>query len=242
MYVSNNSQGSVIVSNPKGCKRIFASRADVDSSSLITRASFLLSECRRILRSEDPIAYIRTHCRYTFCNGLIMDNVIRASSCDIGRSGVKRKGSMLCETSQIGCNVKSKVQSTSVRHHCEGAVASESNSDLAVVCVQGGALDKQDNEVQVPSDTRVADGNPVTSSFNSKRTDNVACVGDAVKDKTCSKNYGLQPGKNFFLNRLLFEDQSSSSHDSVISLPELLHPVQSLSQIFIATFTSDILW
>nr|XP_011470842.1 PREDICTED: uncharacterized protein LOC101310569 isoform X2 [Fragaria vesca subsp. vesca] len=242
MYVSNNSQGSVIVSNPKGCKRIFASRAHVDSSSLITRASFLLSECRRILRSEDPIAYIRTHCRYTFGNGLIMDNVIRASSCDIGRSGVKRKGSTLCETSQIPCNVKSKVQSTSVMHPCERVVALELNSDLDVLCVQGDVLDPQDNELQVPSDTRVADGNLGTSSFNLKSMDNVACVGDAVNHKTCSKSVGLQPGKNFYLNRLAFEDHSSSGHDSVISLPELLHPIQSLSQIFIATFTSDILW
>ncbi|XP_024173194.1 uncharacterized protein LOC112179103 isoform X1 [Rosa chinensis] len=242
MYVSDNSQGSVIVSNPKGCKRIFASRADGASSSLFTRASFLLSECRRILRSDDPISYIRTRCRYSFGNGFSIDNVIRAPSSDISRSGVKRKGSMLCETSQICCNVKSKVQSTSVMQHCDRVVSSESNSDLAAVCVQGDDLDMQDDEVQVPSDTRVADGNFGTSSFNLRSTDNLPHVGDFVKDKTCSKNVGLQPGKNFYLNRLAFEDQSSSSRHSVISLPELLHPVQSISQIFIATFTSDILW
>ncbi|CAL5440496.1 unnamed protein product [Camellia sinensis] len=34
----------------------------------------------------------------------------------------------------------------------------------------------------------------------------------------------------------------SLDHHDVVSLPELLYPVESLSQIFIATFTSDILW
>lgn len=238
----NNSQGPVIVSCPKGCKRIFASRADGSLSSLISRANFLLSECRRILHSDDPISYIRTRCRYSFGNGFITNNVIRAPSSDIGRSGVKRKGSMLCETSHVHCNVKNKMQSTSVMHHCERVVASESSSDLAALCVQGDASHLQDNEVQVPSDTRAADGNPGTSSFNFTSRDNLPRVGGVVKNKACSKNIGSQPGKNFYLNRLAFVDQSSSSHHSVISLPELLHPVQSITQILIATFTSDILW
>ena len=116
------------------------------------------------------------------------------------------------------------------------------NSDLDAPYVQGDIIDLQDNEVQVASDTHAAGGNPETSSFNLKITDNLARVGDVAEDKTSGKNVGLQPGKNFYLNRLAFGDQSSSSHHSVISLPELLHPVQSISRIFIATFTSDISW
>ncbi|KAE8694519.1 Forkhead-associated domain-containing protein / FHA domain-containing protein [Hibiscus syriacus] len=50
------------------------------------------------------------------------------------------------------------------------------------------------------------------------------------------------PGKMFYLNRLSYPDCGSSSHDSVVSLRELLYPVESISKMFIATFTNDISW
>lgn len=52
------------------------------------------------------------------------------------------------------------------------------------------------------------------------------------------------PGKKFYLNRLGFmQDDGPSGHGAEsISLQELLHPVESITQMFIATFTSDILW
>ncbi|KAF5932646.1 hypothetical protein HYC85_028817 [Camellia sinensis] len=50
------------------------------------------------------------------------------------------------------------------------------------------------------------------------------------------------PGNKFYLNRLQTMGHGSLDHHDVVSLPELLYPVESLSQIFIATFTSDILW
>ncbi|TKY60505.1 Tyrosyl-DNA phosphodiesterase 1 [Spatholobus suberectus] len=50
------------------------------------------------------------------------------------------------------------------------------------------------------------------------------------------------PGKNFYLNRLEFMNRDSLACCRSISLPELIHPVESLSRMFIATFTSDIKW
>ncbi|XP_061369912.1 uncharacterized protein LOC133312686 [Gastrolobium bilobum] len=50
------------------------------------------------------------------------------------------------------------------------------------------------------------------------------------------------PGKNFYLNRLEFLCHGSSALHHSISLPELLYPVESISRMFIATFTSDIKW
>nr|KYP48979.1 hypothetical protein KK1_029279 [Cajanus cajan] len=50
------------------------------------------------------------------------------------------------------------------------------------------------------------------------------------------------PGKNFYLNRLEFMNCDSSAHHPSITLPELIHPVESVSRMFIATFTSDIKW
>ncbi|CAL5443764.1 unnamed protein product [Camellia sinensis] len=50
------------------------------------------------------------------------------------------------------------------------------------------------------------------------------------------------PRNKFYLNRLQTMGHGSLDHHDVVSLPELLYPVESLSQIFIATFRSDILW
>ncbi|XP_068470706.1 uncharacterized protein [Phaseolus vulgaris] len=57
-----------------------------------------------------------------------------------------------------------------------------------------------------------------------------------------SDNVYPQPGKNFYLNRLEFMNHGSSACHRSISLPELIHPLENISRIFIATFTSDIKW
>ncbi|KAH0895500.1 hypothetical protein HID58_045068 [Brassica napus] len=61
------------------------------------------------------------------------------------------------------------------------------------------------------------------------------------KEKSCQSSLQT-PGKNFYLNRLQYIEQDPTGSQRMVSLPELLHPVESISQIFIATFTSDILW
>ena len=52
-------------------------------------------------------------------------------------------------------------------------------------------------------------------------------------------------GSTFFLNRLArigsLSDTQAEPHSGV-TLPQLLHPVESLVRVFIATFTSDISW
>ncbi|TVU14673.1 hypothetical protein EJB05_38156, partial [Eragrostis curvula] len=50
-------------------------------------------------------------------------------------------------------------------------------------------------------------------------------------------------GSKFFLNRLVgFGPDTIAEPDSGVTLPQLLHPVESLVRVFIATFTSDISW
>ncbi|XP_027341229.1 uncharacterized protein LOC113854452 isoform X2 [Abrus precatorius] len=66
-------------------------------------------------------------------------------------------------------------------------------------------------------------------------------VGDCWQEKHGGNVYS-PPGKNFYLNRLEFMDHVSSGLHRSISLPELIHPVESISRMFIATFTSDIKW
>lgn len=55
-------------------------------------------------------------------------------------------------------------------------------------------------------------------------------------------NFYPPPGKNFYLNRLEFMNQDLSGGDKSISLNELINPIESVTGMFIATFTSDIQW
>ncbi|CAO2823922.1 unnamed protein product [Amaranthus hypochondriacus] len=50
------------------------------------------------------------------------------------------------------------------------------------------------------------------------------------------------PGKSFYLNGLKSLHMGSSAQDKGVSLPEILHPVNNILRMFIATFTSDIEW
>ncbi|MCL7046621.1 hypothetical protein MKW94_028766 [Papaver nudicaule] len=61
-----------------------------------------------------------------------------------------------------------------------------------------------------------------------------------LSSKTDMKVPGASSGKKFYLNRVKFMDHDNQ-HE-VVSLPELLHPVATLSRMFIATFTNDVLW
>lgn len=80
------------------------------------------------------------------------------------------------------------------------------------------------------------------SSLNSLSKDNNAPHFDGVVQNIPCRNFVPPPGKNFYLNRLEFMHHTPLSHQPVVSLLELLYPVESLSRLFIATFTSDILW
>lgn len=81
------------------------------------------------------------------------------------------------------------------------------------------------------------------SSLNSVGKDNPSHFDGVVQNKPCSNFVPLpSPGKNFYLNRLEMMHYTPFSHHPVVSLPELLYPVESISRMFIATFTSDILW
>lgn len=217
MVTSSSSQSQ---SQSRGSKRVFACRVDAFAlseskcESLFARANSLRSQCTHILLSDDPVSYIRA----------ISDS--ETPSGNFSRNAVKCSPALI----PIGRNMdtritKSLLGPSSNLRPMSNEEASKSSNDLPNVCVH---------------ETAVVDNNPHFASLNTNAVSN-GCSCNSIKKNPCGVAC-LPPGRNFYLNRLGFMKESSSSNHTVISLPELLCPVESISRIFVATFTCDILW
>lgn len=231
MALSGHSQGSA--SSGRRNKRVFALREndvwnqDCDSSrlkchDLIGRARFLLSQCRNILNSNDPVSRIR-HCAISDSGDLKVNTVDKIS-------GQEQKP---CDKSTC------MVQSGLLTFGDERIVALEAECDLVNSRAHNDHLFHKDS-VGDPDKNAIAEDKSKRFSLNSVGRENATQFNRMDKRKSWGSSR-LPPGKKFYLNRLEFMDFTSSNHN-VISLPELLCPVESISRIFIATFTSDILW
>ncbi|TXG54483.1 hypothetical protein EZV62_019739 [Acer yangbiense] len=256
---SGQTQGSV--SSGKRSKRVFALQSndvrnlDCNFSRLkycnaIGRANFLSSQCRSILNSNDPISCIRQSpisdcgmegsygCNTKFPVLMISNKCKSSVGCDLKVKIVEP----ISGQEQIPCDTRAgSIQSGSITFHSEKVVASDAGHEQMDLCIHGDHLGHK-NSIRTRSKNAVAgdNSNSKTLSSNSVGAENAPHI-DSV-DK--SKHWGYScspPGKKFYLNCLEFMDCGSSDR-TCISLPELLHPVDSISQIFVATFTSDILW
>ncbi|KAG8081823.1 hypothetical protein GUJ93_ZPchr0014g47153 [Zizania palustris] len=76
------------------------------------------------------------------------------------------------------------------------------------------------------------------------------CSNGSTEQKGCSngdteqhRNEGCySDGSTFFLNRLISIGPDTAEQHSGVTLPQLLHPMDSLVRVFIATFTANISW
>lgn len=223
---SQQSQGPL--SSRSGCKKVFASKvtssflSESKREHLITRTNCLLNRCAKILLSNDPVSCIQ---------GLDIPGSLHSSSKGFNDILVRDR-----------LHVEGVVPRRIKCLQFGREVGSELNNDLENFCLRGECLDQQD-DAAVPSGSDIADNNNLLrSSFNYTEND-FPPVSDCVENKMKNRgSVGLPPGKNFYLNRLRFMHDKVSSDDTAVSLPELLYPVESILQMFIATFTSDILW
>ncbi|XP_040973269.1 uncharacterized protein [Gossypium hirsutum] len=246
MVSSRHSQGTV--SSGKRNKRVFALPAKEmnrswnfsgsKSSDAIGRAKFLLSQCRSILHSDDPISCIR--------------------KCDILASG-QNMFLGLTLSDRMKCAIGSEEEVSSLFPLFRQEPQSSNKNDKPVQSnsfrkVATSELDQDFFGDPLPSDLPCSKG-PVECSGEDAAANNRCGMSlinvpekendpdvDGVGTSKISLNYCSAPGKMFYLNRLAYSDSGSSNHHSVVSLRELLYPVQSISKIFIATFTSDISW
>ncbi|KAL1364602.1 hypothetical protein AAHE18_03G228300 [Arachis hypogaea] len=221
-------------------KRVLAVRANGLRSNVfsryervVERANFILERCREILLRDDPVS----------CIFRAVSDTQFGLKCDRGGSSVNSNVSgndvrlLVNAEEQFDCDKSQRMNFTvedrtndlaqlSSEALCEGkGVAVEAESDeLHQHVFHKGILD--DNVDKIP--------------LNSVGVEDIPS--DRYKGGNNGGMFHPSPGKNFYLNRLQFSEHASSELQHSISLPELLYPVESISRMFIATFTSDINW
>lgn len=131
---------------------------------LDTRATSLLSKCRRIMETADPVTYLRSSLDLALGKGIDEDTGSAAEKAD------------------------------------------EDNESCMYAEYDSGLLHRE--------------------KLHREKDAGVGCCAD---------------GKTFFLNRLEFMAPGMDNRDGV-TLPELFQPVDSLTRVFVATFTYDISW
>ncbi|KAI3820624.1 hypothetical protein L1987_08172 [Smallanthus sonchifolius] len=213
-------------------------------SSKLVNAGLLSSKCRRILSSDDPVLYIR-ECSTNPCKlraKYVSRNRLKNNYCFTPAKFSSRPASKShsCEGLTINgskntclSNAGRQNLHTSYGHNC---TASDSNAELLRCSVNGDHLQQSVN-VRVPIGNSLSIDNP---------RDIYTCEEKFVQSDELlkPKKRGVcvpPPGNKFYLNRLHFMDNCPSDEVNV-TLPELLYPVETLKQIFIATFTSDLSW
>ncbi|OMO94770.1 Tyrosyl-DNA phosphodiesterase, partial [Corchorus capsularis] len=224
MASSRLSEGTVSSGNRN--KRVFAIPTNEMTSGcegskpadVLERAKFILSHCRSILHSDDPISYIR--------------------QCDIVDSG-HNKFLGLTLSKRMKFAIGSEEEPSSLKE----VAASEIKRSLIGDLSHGGSPCRKGIVEGSGEEYTTANDRPGMASLNCSEKENVPDIDSICASKMCPNSCSASaPGKMFYLNRLAYMDCGSSNHHTVVSLKELLHPVESISKIFIATFTSDILW
>ncbi|PIA40684.1 hypothetical protein AQUCO_02400029v1 [Aquilegia coerulea] len=189
-----------------------------DNHRISRRAGLLLNQCRQILRSEDPISYIRG------CIDLKGEKEVLRSC-----NSVEIRASMTVFDVQhdlLVANTSNVTKSCLVKSCRE--IGSSSGTILRKDCIQ--------------SSVQNTTGECSYNSLPSNVTKNVNQSNSVLSSNDDLEILRLPPGKKFYLNRLDFKDNRLFGQHMVVSLPELLHPIQSICRMFIATFTSDISW
>lgn len=101
--------------------------------------------------------------------------------------------------------------------------------------------DKLENHLDVAND---GDGELPFHGSKGCRDDNAEQPGcGSGNEEQYHSEACYSDGSTFFLNRLVGTGSDTRAEpQSGVTLPQLLHPVDSLVRVFIATFTSDISW
>ncbi|CAM8912602.1 unnamed protein product [Rhodiola kirilowii] len=202
---------------------------------IIGRANYLLSCCKRVLDSADPVSSIKQ---------LQISDVVLSFGSKFLQQGTEQNNAASrvvgCEDSDIKRRrsfINQERDSTSVR-------ILENKLSCQCVSKAKASLVEVSDTLYVPPHFSVLEDNPSDELKEQPLYSKV--VDDTTVDRfQGEKGGGISlppPGKKFYLNNLQSANFAPSGDHVFVSLPELLHPVESLSRVFIATFTSDIPW
>lgn len=243
---SRHSQGTV--SSGKRNKRVFAipdnemtigcDISGLKFSDVMGRAEFILTQCRSILHNNDPVSCIR-QCDITASKrhrflGMSLSNRMKFAI------GSEEEVSSIFPLSKKEPQSSDKKDKPFQPSSSRNVATSKANHSLICDLLPSGLLCGK-GIVKGFGDNATANDRPGVSLLSNSEEETTPDI-DGVGSRKASMNSCSAPGKMFYLNRLANLDCSSSSHHTVVSLQELLYPVESISKIFIATFTSDILW
>ncbi|KAF8019142.1 hypothetical protein BT93_H3889 [Corymbia citriodora subsp. variegata] len=217
------------------------------SSAVYCRARSLLARCRHILHSADPISCIR-RCPIFLatdvptplnCNNSSGSRLDLFSKKLINPGGEAELANVLpINNSDTICNVPSMrcrlSHPLTHKHPTEKVVSSETDGKGACVSAHAGNLSQRVNKY-------LDSAEQITSNLNQVPPETGPCFNSMTNDENRHSSCP-PPGINFCLNRLESIGQGSFGCSSEVSLVELIYPVESIVQIFIATFTCDIAW
>ncbi|KAF5184500.1 forkhead-associated domain-containing protein / FHA domain-containing protein [Thalictrum thalictroides] len=193
-------------------------RMEVENNHLIScQAGFLLNECRLILHSEDPISYIRG------CIDLKGEKEVLRSCNAVD---IRAPRTVFDAQHDVLVANASNLTKSCLLKSCK-EIGLSSGTILQKDCIQTSVTN--------------ACGDCSYKILPSNVTKNVH-HNNSVLRLNENLDLGLSPGKKFYLNRLDFKDNRLFGQHMMVTLPELLHPVQSICRMFVATFTSDISW
>ncbi|KAH6758631.1 hypothetical protein C2S51_018866 [Perilla frutescens var. frutescens] len=210
--------------------------------------SVLLSWCRDILCSDDPVDYIRkfinvnqknrTHLSYTNgfkeCLRLFSDSGGKSCSSSRLRIGYPKQKRVYSKDVEADENCQSTqkeivlISEENAELECSNFVSAANTYTALKKCV--GVINVQHSSVARSNFTGMS--LEKWGSFQCRELLNAKDRGGCI----------LPPGKKFYLNRLQFRSQDIEETADVVSLPELFHPIESLKRVFLATFTSDVPW
>ncbi|XP_027124708.1 uncharacterized protein [Coffea arabica] len=215
------------------------------SNKLDVKAGFLLSMCRDILCSNDPISFMKKHANL---DGKIRSSYSRRSGKKfisfLKSSGVKSSSEDRVHRLEVALSESPANCRDAVVNCYKGTIiSSERNTGSQSFSFNENAEEKVDNyRLQQNNGVNVS-GKPKALSLDCPRVADMAlCDRSNVSQDKIEGGYVSPPGRKFYLNRLQFMGHCSSEAQDVVSLPELFYPVESLQRVFIATFTSDIPW
>lgn len=224
----------------------------LEHSGIVDKMNVLSSMCRDILCSDDPISHIQK------C--LILDSRKRDECAS--KMGVDKNSGLLSDNDfqfrkngrlEIECVNRKRVYSNEGEavEKCDGKpqeeiiLISKDYTTLTCFDVDGTSnvevIQDLDNRGIHFRNSVIAIETSDSSSLEFVDKDDFNHCSKVLEEMNCDDCI-LPPGKKFYLNRLQFRSQDLPESHNTVSLPELFHPVDSLIRVFIATFTSDILW